>query len=126
MRISDVAKRTGVPISTIRYYERHAITPKPARHGRDRVYSGTDIRAIQFVRDAQSLDLPLREISTLLQGDWTSGEMAERATQHRDAVQKKIDALNRIDQVLAALERCTCANFAECDVTASCCKRSEG
>src|SRR5689334_4737112 len=32
MQIGQLAKRTGVPVDTIRYYENHHILPSPARH----------------------------------------------------------------------------------------------
>lgn len=125
MRISDVAGQTGVPISTIRYYEKCAIIPKPDRNGRDRSFSQKDIRAILFVRDAQSLGLPLSEISTLLRGSWGTGEMAKVAAIHRQTVRERIDALKRIDKVLAALETCQCNSFADCDMNAAQCTRDD-
>lgn len=125
MRISDVAAQTGIPISTIRYYEKRAIIPKPNRDGRDRSFSEQDVRAIQFVRDAQSLGLKLGEISTLLQGSWSTGEMAKVAATHRQTVRERIAALNRIDEVLSALETCRCNSFADCNMNAAPCKRDD-
>jgi DNA-binding transcriptional MerR regulator len=112
-------------VSTIRYYEKKAIIPKPERNGRDRSFSQQDIRAIQFVRDAQSLGLPLSEISTLLQGSWNTGEMTKVIVTHRQTVRERIKALKRIDKVLAALETCRCDSFADCDLNASQCKRND-
>lgn len=123
MRISDVADQTGIPISTIRYYEKRAIIPKPNRNGRDRSFSQSDVRAIQFVRDAQSLGLTLGEISALLQGSWSNGEMAKVAAAHRETVRGRIAALKRIDKVLSSLEMCHCDSFAECNMNAARCKQ---
>jgi len=125
MRISDVANQTGIPISTIRYYERRAIIPKPKRNGRDRSFSQQDVRAIQFVRDAQSLGMTLGEISALLQKSWGSGEMAKVAAAHLKSVRERIAALKRVDEVLASLEKCRCDSFVECDMNASQCTRDE-
>lgn len=125
MRISDVADQTGIPISTIRYYEKRAIIPKPKRNGRDRSFSQQDVRAIQFVRDAQSLGLTLGEISALLQESWSTGDMAKVAAAHRQTVRERIAALKRIDKVLSALESCSCSSFAECDLNAAQCKRDD-
>lgn len=125
MRISDVADQTGIPISTIRYYEKRAIIPKPDRIGRDRAFSQKDVRAIQFVRDAQSLGLKLGEISILLQGSWSTGEMAKVAAAHRQTVRERIAALKRIDKVLSSLETCRCDSFTECDMNAAQCKRDD-
>ncbi len=121
MRISDVARETGVPVSTIRFYERRAIIPKPLRSGRDRVFRQADVAAIAFVRDAQTLGLPLAEISVLLQGSWRDGNMVQLARKHRVDVQAKMEALSRIDRMLAELEKCNCDSFSDCDLSASPC-----
>lgn len=117
MRISDVAEQVGIPISTIRYYEKQAIIREPNRQGRNRSYSAKDVRAIQFVRDAQSLGLPLSEISALIHNSWDKGELAKVAARHRETVRAQIQSLQRVDNVLSALESCTCTSFADCDLT---------
>ncbi|MDB9838591.1 MerR family transcriptional regulator [bacterium] len=104
MRISDVSAQTGIPVSTIRFYEKRGIIAQPTR-------------------DAQSLGLPLKEIATLLQGSWETGEMAKVAADYRQTVRIRIAALQRIDAVLAALTSCHCNSFADCDVGAADCKR---
>lgn len=116
MRISNVATQIGIPVSTIRYYEKKAAIPKPHRPGRDRSFSQEDVRAIQFVRDAQSLGLPLKEISALLHKPWDNGEMAKTASKHRETIRSKIAALRRVEKVLEALESCSCKSFATCNL----------
>jgi len=123
MRISDVANQTGIPISTIRYYEKRAIIAKPGRNGRNRDFSQNDVRAILFVRDLQSLGLPLAEISVLVQNSWNKGDMAQIAAKHRNTVRERIESLQRVDTILSNLETCDCSGFAECSVTAAECKR---
>jgi DNA-binding transcriptional MerR regulator len=125
MRISDVADRTGIPISTIRYYEKREIIPKPSRNGRDRMFSQEDVRAVQFVRDAQSLGLKLDEIAILLRGPWNKGEIANVAAKHRRTIRERIAALKRIDKTLEALETCRCDSYVECDLNADQCKRDD-
>ena len=125
MRISDVADQTGIPISTIRYYEKRAIIPKPNRVGRDRSYSQNDVQAIQFVRDAKSLGLSLGEISKLLRSPWKNREMAKVATTYRQTVRDRIAALKRIDKVLSSLEMCDCDSFADCNLNAAQCKQGD-
>lgn len=114
MRISDVADEVGVPVSTIRYYEKRSIIGKPGRNGRNRDYSEQDVRAIKFVRDARSLGLPLSDISALVQNSWDKGEMAKVAAGHRETVRERIQTLQRVDEVLSVLETCTCIGFADC------------
>jgi len=119
MRISEVSKHTGLPISTIRFYERKGVTTTPHRNGRDRSYAPQDVRALEFIKDAQSLGLSLGEISSLLQGSWATGDMARTARTHRANIKDRIAALHRIDKVLAVLETCTCESFADCDLEAA-------
>jgi DNA-binding transcriptional MerR regulator len=62
IRISDLAKRSGCEVVTIRYY---GLLPKPARSGGNfRLYG--DIERLQFIRHCRSLDMRLAEIRTLL------------------------------------------------------------
>lgn len=125
MRISDVAEQVGIPVSTIRYYEKRAVIREPNRQGRNRSYSAKDVRAIQFVRDAQSLGLPLREISALVQNSWGKSEMAIVAAGHRETVRAQIEALHRVDKILRSLETCARTSFADCDLASSDCKRDD-
>ncbi len=116
MRISEVAKTTGIPVSTIRFYEKRGVIPKPARNGQDRSFSEKDISTLQFVRDAQSVGLLLSDISNLVQGSWETAELQELVTKHRQDIQKQIETLQRIDGALLALDTCRCGNIAECEL----------
>lgn len=118
MRISDVAEVVNIPVSTIRYYERKGIIPKPARHGRNRSFSDKDIRAIQFVRDAQSVGFSLKEISELLRENWDATNLAQLAAQHRQTIRKQIETLQRMERALSLLESCRCCTMDQCNLQA--------
>ena len=47
LSIGEVARRTGVRTSAIRYYEDAGILPKPARSSGHRRYDADDIRCIK-------------------------------------------------------------------------------
>ena len=67
LTIGQLAKRGGVNLETIRYYERRGILPRPPRTGSGyRVFSDEAVRAIRFVKRAQTLGFSLREIEELL------------------------------------------------------------
>ncbi|MEL6363105.1 MAG: MerR family transcriptional regulator [Pseudomonadota bacterium] len=116
MRISEVAETTGLTVSAIRYYERRSIIRRPNRNGRNRDYSEDDIRILRFVRNARSLGMPLRDIAELLCRPWTEGEMAAAISGHRQNVQSQIDALKRVDDILAHLETCMCDGVLDCEL----------
>lgn len=116
MRISEVAKKTGLSVSAIRFYERRSITRRPHRNGRNRDYSEDDIRALRFVRNARSLGMPLQDIADILERPGHKGEMAAAISDHRHEIQSQIDALKRVDGVLARLETCMCNGFLDCEL----------
>jgi MerR family transcriptional regulator, copper efflux regulator len=54
--VGSLAKRAGVSIDTIRYYERRGLLAKPARTlAGYRTYSGSTVQRLRFIRNAQAL-----------------------------------------------------------------------
>lgn len=116
MRISDVAKVTGLSVSAIRYYERQSVIRRPNRTGRNRDYSEDDVRTLRFVRNARSLNIPVGEIAAILQRPWKKGEMAAMIADHRRIVQSQIESLRQVDTELAHFETCMCRGVLDCEL----------
>lgn len=67
MFIRDLARATGLPRKTIRYYEAIGVLPAPARAVNGyRVYAPADIARLRFVASARSLGFSLRDITEIL------------------------------------------------------------
>lgn len=67
LTISQVAKRANVNPETVRYYERRALIPKPARSPSGyREYPEHTVAHIGFIKRAQLLGFSLEEIADLL------------------------------------------------------------
>jgi len=67
MQIGIVAKKVGLSVDAIRFYERNGLLPRLQRTaGGFRQYGEEDLRTLAFVRRAQSLGFKLREIRGLL------------------------------------------------------------
>ena len=65
--IGEVAKRAGIGIDTVRYYERSQVLPKPERRPSGyRQYDTTDVQRLSFIRHAKELGFKLDEIRELL------------------------------------------------------------
>src|SRR5690242_19802459 len=65
--IGALAKRGGVGIDTVRYYERSGLlTPKTRLASGYRRYSTTEVARLRFIRRAQALGFTLKEIRELL------------------------------------------------------------
>jgi MerR family transcriptional regulator, copper efflux regulator len=67
MQIGIVAKKIGVSVDAIRFYERNALLPRPARsQGGFRQYGEDDVETLAFIRRVQGLGFKLSEIRRLL------------------------------------------------------------
>ena len=98
MNISDVAKRTGLPAKTIRYYEEIDLI-RPARDTNGyRVFKDTDAHKLAFLGRARTLGFSIEDCRTLL----ALYEDETRASADVKRVAK--DHLVRIEEKLTQLE----------------------
>ncbi|WP_333677169.1 heavy metal-responsive transcriptional regulator [Dyella sp.] len=101
LTIGTVAKRAGVPIDTIRYYEREGLLPEPLRRASGyRSYNESAIKRLRFIRRAKELGFTLDEIRDLLalSTDRRGGVRAvrKRAEQRLASIDARIAELMRI------------------------------
>src|SRR5215216_2904868 len=68
LTIGEVARRAGVATSSIRYYERIGLLPKPDRAAGQRRYDPDVLGKLGFIGVAQSAGFKLREIKELIDG----------------------------------------------------------
>lgn len=67
MKIGELASLAGVPVATIRYYERRGILAEPPRSDSGyRSYGSETAERLRFIKRAQELGFTLEEIKELL------------------------------------------------------------
>ena len=66
LRIDELAQRSGLPSSTIRFYQREGLIPPPEREGRVAYYSDDHVHRLDRVRALQAQGLPLSVVGDLL------------------------------------------------------------
>ncbi|MCI0537992.1 MAG: heavy metal-responsive transcriptional regulator [Verrucomicrobiales bacterium] len=67
LTIGELARRAGLGLSTVRYYERAGLAPVPARSASNyRLYPDDAVIRLRFIRRAQQLGFTLEEIKGLL------------------------------------------------------------
>ena len=67
MKIGELAVLAGLPIETIRFYEREALLPAAGRTaGNYRIYEAAHAERLAFIRHCRSLDMTLDEVRVLL------------------------------------------------------------
>ncbi|MFQ5429198.1 MAG: heavy metal-responsive transcriptional regulator [Phycisphaerae bacterium] len=109
-QIGELARRTGTPTTTLRFYERAGLI-RPARRSRAgyRLYDGQALERLQFIRAAQAVGFTLEDIRSLLDLDEDSPCKQVRALIKRRLaeIDRKLADLNRVRGTLAdALTRC--------------------
>lgn len=62
LTIGELARRTGVAVSALRYYEERGLIRSLRSEGRHRRFLRSDIRRVSFIRIAQSLGLTIEDI----------------------------------------------------------------
>lgn len=104
--IGDVARRTGLTVSAIRFYDEEGIVPASGFNSAGhRLYDVTAVARLELIRTLRELGTGLDEIRRLLQGETTLRhllaehlELVERQNRDLRARRSVLRALNRDDQ----------------------------
>ena len=124
MTIGELSRRTGVPASTIRYYERIGILPAPKRTSGKRRYSPDAVDRMSVVKLAQACGFRLEEMRLLISGFRSGGSPSPRwrelATRKKQEIHEQVARLSAMQHVVDRVLRCECADHEECGrITAS-------
>jgi len=104
--IGTLARRAGVSIDTVRYYERGGLlAPKTRLASGYRRYSELEVARLRFIRRAQALGFSLKEVKQLLTlSNLRDVSRVKRAAQEKLAdVEERIASLERVRKGLASL-----------------------
>lgn len=119
---SQLSKRTGCNIETIRYYENIGLMPEPPRTSKGyRLYDETHVRRLRFVLRSRELGFGIDEIRGLLhlvdRKSQTCAEVQERTKPHLAEIRAKIADLRRIERLLSrTMAQCSGEDVPECPI----------
>ena len=117
--IGQVAERTGLSISAIRFYETQGLV-KPVRNaGGQRRYLRSDIRRLSFVLIAQQLGFTMKEIHARLanlpdERTPTTADWKRISREFRHELEERIDMLTRMRDRLDGCIGCGCLSLKKC------------
>jgi Hg(II)-responsive transcriptional regulator len=105
LSIGQVARRAGVGVETVRFYEREGLLEEPPRRASGyRQYSEEAVKRISFIKRAQALGFSLREITELLllrvDAQTSCDEVKLRTEAKIAEVERKLVELQRMRQAL--------------------------
>jgi DNA-binding transcriptional MerR regulator len=96
--IGELSRRTGVKVTSIRYYESVTLMPTPSRNeGKQRRYGEPEVSRLTFIRHARELGFEIDAIRELLamsaQPDQSCAEADRIARRHMSEVDRRIGQL---------------------------------
>ncbi len=103
LSIGALARKAGVSVETIRYYQRQGLMHAPEKpHGQIRHYDQQDVNRIRFIKSAQGLGFSLKEVSELLRlADGTHCAEASQMAEHKlQDVRQKLEDLTHMEAAL--------------------------
>jgi MerR family transcriptional regulator, mercuric resistance operon regulatory protein len=108
LTIGVLAKRAGVNVETIRYYQRRDLLQEPPKpRAGFRCYTPETIKRVRFIKRAQALGFTLDEITGLLALNETRGCVETRglAAHKLEVIEGKIADLGKMKKQLSRLIR---------------------
>jgi MerR family mercuric resistance operon transcriptional regulator len=108
LTIGQLARRAGVGVETVRFYEREGLIDEPVRRASGyRQYEAEVVARLRFIRRAKELGFTLSEIKELLSlkldPSTTCADVKCRAEAKIANIEAKIDSLKRMKQALVKL-----------------------
>ncbi|WP_187971801.1 redox-sensitive transcriptional activator SoxR [Aquibium microcysteis] len=119
LSVGEVSRRSGLPVSTLHFYERRGLIASERTSANHRVYRREILRRVTVIRIAQSAGIPLAEIATALSRlprdtapdthDW------ERIAEdwHGDLT-RRIELLTALRDKMAVCIGCGCLSVQRC------------
>ena len=119
LAIGYLARRTGLAVSAIRFYEDKGLITPDRNAGGQRRFAKSDIRRLSFIMITQQLGFSLEEIKRMLAGlpnnrtptaqDWAaiSGDLQAR-------INEQIDRLTQMRERVGGCIGCGCLSLEHC------------
>jgi MerR family transcriptional regulator, redox-sensitive transcriptional activator SoxR len=121
LTIGEVAARSGVAASALRFYERRGLIAAARTDGNQRRYDRSVLRRIAFVQAGRAAGITLTEIGSALEGLPTHRTPSRRdwerlSKRWRDDLDARIETLQALRDRLSTCIGCGCLSIDRCDL----------
>jgi MerR family redox-sensitive transcriptional activator SoxR len=122
LTIGELAERSGVAASAIRFYEDRGLVESRRTTGNQRRYPRVTLRRLAFIRTAQRVGLTLDEIedalATLPSGRTpTKADWSRLSRSWRPRLEEQIHRLERLRDTLDSCIGCGCLSLQRCKLS---------
>ena len=116
LTIGELAERSGVAPSALRYYEAQGLITAARTSGNQRRYERPTLRRVAFIRSAQRVGLSLEEITEALRTlpggrTPTKADWSRLSRSWRGRINEQIDRLERLRDRLDSCIGCGCLSL---------------
>ena len=114
MDIAEVAKRSGVPASTLRYYEEKGLIASVGRHGLRRLFDARVLERLALIALGRSAGFSLDEIARMFAPDGRPQIDRKLLASKADELDATIRKLGALRDGLRHAARCPAPSHLEC------------
>lgn len=113
--ISELAKRTGVRASALRFYEEKGLIASTGRRGLKRLFPTTVLERLSLIALGRACGFSLDEIGGMLDGPTRTGDIDRAALRAKAAdLDRRIEQLTRLREGLAHAADCKVPLLMDC------------
>ena len=121
LAIGDLAARSGVAASALRYYEKEGLIRSTRTAGNQRRYQRSELRRVAFIRIAQQVGVSLEEIREALAGlpenrTPTKADWSRLSGRWRRRLDERIALMERLRDRLTGCIGCGCLSLRRCSL----------
>jgi DNA-binding transcriptional MerR regulator len=114
MDIAEVARRSGVPASALRYYEEKGLIASIGREGLRRTFAGGVLDQLSLIALGQAAGFSLDEIKGMFSADRRANIDRALLARKADEIDATIKRLEALSNGLRHAAVCPAANHSEC------------
>jgi MerR family redox-sensitive transcriptional activator SoxR len=119
MSVGDVARRSGVAVSALHFYERKGLISSLRTSGNQRRYARDVLRRLAVIRVAQRVGMPLEAVATAFAAlpenkTPTKAEWARMSALWRSELDQRIEQLLLLRNQLTDCIGCGCLSLKRC------------
>lgn len=121
LSIGDLAARTGLSVSAIRFYESKGLITPDRNEGNQRRYEGSDIRRLSFILIAQQMGLTIEQIKSVMASlpdgrTPTKADWSKISRTFRKTLDERIAMMERMRERLNGCIGCGCLSLKACSL----------
>lgn len=112
--IAELARRSGVPASTLRYYEEKGLIESVGRFGLRRTFAPATVQQLALIALAQAGGFSLQEIGDMFAPDGTPRIDRAQLEAKAEEIERTISRLTATQTALRHVATCPAPNHFEC------------